>query len=125
MRAATSRTVIVAGALAAFAIGGRTAVANPAAAAPSSGLVVNEVYGGSDNTGAMLKNVFIEVANRLTAALASTAGRWSTSRLPLARRQRGGSPPGPDRSPQDVVHVNAGYTDQTRDHDRQVVDITA
>jgi hypothetical protein len=38
-----------------------------AIAAPSAGLVVNEVYGGGGNAGATLRNDFVEIANRGTA----------------------------------------------------------
>ena len=38
--------------------------ATPASAAPSTGLVVNEVYGGGGNSGATYTNDFVEIANR-------------------------------------------------------------
>jgi uncharacterized protein len=50
------------------------AVALPAAAT-SAGVVINEVYGGGGNSGATLKNDFIELANRGSGS-ASVAG-WS------------------------------------------------
>jgi predicted extracellular nuclease len=40
----------------------------PAGAAPSTGLVVNEAYGGGGNSGATLTNDFIELGNRGPAA---------------------------------------------------------
>jgi uncharacterized protein len=60
---ATRGRVAVALAGLAFAVailGGAT----PGAAAPSSGIVVNEVYGGGGNSGATYTNDFIELANR-------------------------------------------------------------
>ncbi|BDZ47954.1 hypothetical protein GCM10025867_01950 [Frondihabitans sucicola] len=50
--------------LAAFALVGGALVASPATAAPSSGLVINEVYGGGGNSGATYTNDFIELSNR-------------------------------------------------------------
>jgi uncharacterized protein len=38
--------------------------ATPASAEPSTGLVVNEVYGGGGNSGATYTNDFVEIANR-------------------------------------------------------------
>ncbi|MGZ6696486.1 MAG: lamin tail domain-containing protein, partial [Solirubrobacteraceae bacterium] len=43
--------------------------ASPGTAAPSSGIVVNEVYGGGGNSGATYTNDFIELRNRGTAAV--------------------------------------------------------
>jgi predicted extracellular nuclease len=51
------------------------AVAVPAQAAPSTGAVINEVYGGGGNAGATYTNDFIELTNRGTAP-ASLDG-WS------------------------------------------------
>jgi predicted extracellular nuclease len=51
------------------------AAGTPAAAAPSTTVVVNEVYGGGGNSGATLKNDFIELGNRGSGS-ASIAG-WS------------------------------------------------
>jgi predicted extracellular nuclease len=56
--------------------------ATPASAAPSTGVVLNEVYGGGGNSGAPLKNDFIEVANR-GSTTQSLAG-WSVQYLPAA-----------------------------------------
>jgi hypothetical protein len=56
--------------------------AGSANAAPSAGLVVNEVYGGGGNSGATLKNDFIELANR-GAADADVAG-YSVQYLPAS-----------------------------------------
>ncbi|MEP7020817.1 MAG: endonuclease/exonuclease/phosphatase family protein [Pseudonocardiales bacterium] len=67
--------MIAVGALAALATAGLAAVTNAASAAPSSGAVVNEVYGGGGNSGATLKNDFIELANR--AAAAQSVEGWS------------------------------------------------
>ena len=52
-----------------------TAAGAPAAAVPSTTVVLNEVYGGGGNTGATLKNDFVELGNR-GAGSASVAG-WS------------------------------------------------
>jgi uncharacterized protein len=54
--------------------GGIVAAISPAAAA-STGLVINEVYGGGGNSGATLKNDFIELANR--GAGAASVDGWS------------------------------------------------
>ncbi|WP_375487655.1 lamin tail domain-containing protein [uncultured Jatrophihabitans sp.] len=48
---------------------GVTAAQTPAGAAPSTTLVVNEVYGGGGNTGATLKNDFVELYNAGTGAV--------------------------------------------------------
>jgi phage-related minor tail protein len=45
------------------------AVGAPAHAAPSSGLVINEVYGGGGNSGSVFTNDFIELANRGTTTV--------------------------------------------------------
>ncbi len=55
---------------AALVAAGTLGVLAPAASATSTGGVVNEVYGGGGNSGATLKNDFIELANRGTASLA-------------------------------------------------------
>jgi predicted extracellular nuclease len=44
-------------------------VAAPASAVPSTGLVINEVYGGGGNSGSTYTNDFIELANRGSAAV--------------------------------------------------------
>jgi uncharacterized protein len=49
--------------------------ASPGSAAPSSGIVVNEVYGGGGNSGATYTNDFIELRNRGTAAV--SVDGWS------------------------------------------------
>ena len=60
----------VALALAALAFAGAILLGPSAgSAAPSSGVVVNEVYGGGGNSGATYKNDFIELRNRGTAAV--------------------------------------------------------
>jgi uncharacterized protein len=56
-------------------VGGAVVLGTEAAAAPSQGAVLNEVYGGGGNSGATYKNDFIEVANRGGSAQ-SLAG-WS------------------------------------------------
>lgn len=66
--------VAVVGAAAALALA-LAAAGGPAAAAPSTTVVLNEVYGGGGNSGATLKNDFIEIADR-GAGSASVAG-WS------------------------------------------------
>jgi predicted extracellular nuclease len=79
---------IAASALAAAAL----SVALPASAAPSNTLVVNEVYGGGGNSGATLKNDFIELANRGSSAVSlsgwsvqyhsgGTTGGWQVTAL--------------------------------------------
>jgi predicted extracellular nuclease len=66
--------------------------ASPGAAAPSSGIVVNEVYGGGGNAGATYTTDFIELRNRGTAAVsldgwsvqyhsASATGAWQVTQL--------------------------------------------
>src|SRR4051812_43931378 len=66
--------------------------ASPGTAAPSSGIVVNEVYGGGGNSGATYTTDFIELRNRGTAAVsldgwsvqyhsASATGAWQVTQL--------------------------------------------
>jgi uncharacterized protein len=66
--------------------------AAPASAAPSTGLVINEVYGGGGNSGATYQRDFIEVANRSTAPVSvdgwsvqyhssSATGAWQVTQL--------------------------------------------
>jgi predicted extracellular nuclease len=66
--------------------------ASPGSAAPSSGIVVNEVYGGGGNSGATYTNDFIELRNRGTAAVSldgwsvqyhsgSATGAWQVTQL--------------------------------------------
>ena len=59
--------------------------ASPGTAAPSSGIVVNEVYGGGGNSGATYTNDFIELRNRGTAAVEP---RRLVGAVPLRRRDR-------------------------------------
>lgn len=54
-------------AVAAFALLGGALAASPATAAPSNGLVINEVYGGGGNSGSTYTNDFVELANRGSA----------------------------------------------------------
>jgi uncharacterized protein len=76
MPRARSLTATSAVAVAALSlVGASTALSSPAGAAPSSGAVVNEVYGGGGNSGAPFKNDFIELANRGGAA--QTVDGWS------------------------------------------------
>jgi predicted extracellular nuclease len=63
------------GALAAIA-------AAPASANPSAGVVLNEVYGGGGNSGALLKNDFVELTNR--GAGSQSVATWSLQYLPAA-----------------------------------------
>ncbi len=78
---------IACGAIAAVAI-----VAAPGSAAPSSGLVINEVYGGGGNSGATYTNDFIEITNRSNAPVSvdgwsvqyhssGTSGAWQVTQL--------------------------------------------
>ncbi len=66
--------------------------ASPGTAAPSSGIVVNEVYGGGGNSGATYTTDFIELRNRGTAAVSldgwsvqyhsgSATGSWQVTQL--------------------------------------------
>jgi predicted extracellular nuclease len=68
-----SLAVLSATACAAGLVAGVVAAA-PASAASTS-VVVNEAYGGGGNSGATLKNDFIELANRSTGAV--DVGSWS------------------------------------------------
>jgi uncharacterized protein len=63
----------------------------PASAAPSPDIVINEVYGGGGNTGASLRNDFIELYNRGAETVAvdgwtvqyasATGSTWATTAL--------------------------------------------
>jgi predicted extracellular nuclease len=66
--------------------------ATPAGAAPSTGLVVNEVYGGGGNSGATYTRDFVEIANRGSSPVsvdgwsvqyhaASGTGAWQVTQL--------------------------------------------
>jgi predicted extracellular nuclease len=66
--------------------------ATPASAAPSTGLVVNEVYGGGGNSGATYTNDFVEIANRGSSPVdvsgwsvqyhpAASSGPWQVTQL--------------------------------------------
>jgi uncharacterized protein len=79
---AAPRTLITVATSVALVTAGLVASGPAASAAPSTGLVVNEAYGGGGNSGATLKNDFIEVANR-GAAAASVDG-WSVQYLSAA-----------------------------------------
>jgi uncharacterized protein len=50
-------------------LGAGLLAAVPAAAAPSTGLVINEVYGGGGNSGSTLTNDFVELTNRGTTSV--------------------------------------------------------
>ena len=87
----TRRTLLGAGAAAALALSLAAAV-TPATAAAAGGLTVDEVYGGGGNSGATLKNDFIEVHNAGSAASdlsgwsvqytsASGSGNWAATPL--------------------------------------------
>ncbi len=69
-------------AVAVFTLGAGVAITSPASAAASTGVVVNEVYGGGGNSGATLKNDFVELTNRSGAAV-SLAG-FSVQYLPAS-----------------------------------------
>jgi hypothetical protein len=62
------------------------ALAAPASAA-SPDIVISQVYGGGGNSGATLKNDFIELYNRAARRCRSMAGASSTRR-PRARTGR-------------------------------------
>jgi uncharacterized protein len=76
---AAPRTVVTLIAVTALTAAALAATSSAASAAPSSGLVVNEAYGGGGNSGATLKNDFIELANRGPAA--ADVGSWSVQYL--------------------------------------------
>ena len=57
------RSLFTAAAAVGLIFGGVVAVASPAAAAPSATLEVGEAYGGGGNSGATLKNDFVELGN--------------------------------------------------------------
>ncbi len=65
---------------------------SPVTAAPSTGLVISQVYGGGGNTGAPVRNDYVELFNRGTTAVAlggrslqyaSAAGNFNTSTAQL------------------------------------------
>jgi predicted extracellular nuclease len=71
---------------------GAAIAATPAGAAPSTGLVVNEVYGESGNSGATYTNDFVEIANRGSSPVsvdgwsiqyhaATGTGAWQVTQL--------------------------------------------
>jgi predicted extracellular nuclease len=77
---------------AAVTIGAGLLVVAPADAAPSIGVVINEVYGGGGNSGSTYTNDFIELANRGTTPVdlsawsvqyhsKSATGTWQTTPL--------------------------------------------
>jgi predicted extracellular nuclease len=70
-----ARPVTTLAAVAALALVGLEAIPASSSAAPSAGPVVNEVYGGGGNSGATLRNDFIELANR--SAAAQSVDGWS------------------------------------------------
>jgi predicted extracellular nuclease len=89
-RSVAASTLAVAAA-AAFTVSLAVAV-SPASAAPSTGVVVNEVYGGGGNTGAPFTNDFIELKNLGSAAVdltgwtvqyhsSSATGSWQVTTL--------------------------------------------
>ncbi|RKR76375.1 esterase-like activity of phytase family protein [Frondihabitans australicus] len=79
-------------ALAAAALAGGLLTAAPANAVPSTGLVIDEVYGGGGNSGATYTNDFVEIANQGAAAVdlsgytvqyhsKSATGTWQATTL--------------------------------------------
>jgi predicted extracellular nuclease len=80
-RARASTTIITAAVAALATIGGAAAFTSPAVAA-SAGVVISEIYGGGGNSGATLKNDFIELANR--AGGASSVDGWSVQYQPAS-----------------------------------------
>ncbi len=79
-------------AIAGLALAAVAVVAAPGSAAPSGGLVINEVYGGGGNSGATYTNDFIEITNRSNAPVSvdgwsvqyhssSASGAWQITQL--------------------------------------------
>lgn len=83
----SARTKVQAAVVAGTLLAAGLMLAPAASATPSPGLVINEVYGGGGNSGAPLRNDFIELANRGATSIgltgysvqyAAAAGtRWS------------------------------------------------
>ncbi|GGL98986.1 lamin tail domain-containing protein [Nakamurella endophytica] len=73
IRRSTRLRTVAAGA--AVALAGTVAAALPAAAVPSNGLVIDEVYGGGGNSGASYTRDFVELQNRGTEPVDLTG--WS------------------------------------------------
>ena len=92
VRRASRRRGLAALTAAALAVGGPLLAAPPASATPSGGLVISEVYGGGGNSGAPIKQDFVELQNRGTTAVdlagwsvqyhsASATGSWQRTAL--------------------------------------------
>jgi hypothetical protein len=64
--------IALAGAGVAALVAAMASITSAAQAAPSTGVVVGEAYGGGGNNGATLKNDFIELVNRSSAPIALT-----------------------------------------------------
>lgn len=125
-RSVAASTLAVAAA-AAFTISATVAVP-PASAAPSAGIVLNEVYGGGGNAGAPFSNDFIELADRGSTAVdltgwtvqyhsASTTGGWQATPLTksiaagdtyLVGEAAGNTPATPLPAPQDSGTIAMG-----------------
>ena len=75
LQPSTLRRGIALGAALALCSGGAFVVAAPAQADPSEDVVISEVYGGGGNTGALLKQDFIELYN--TSGSAVSIDGWS------------------------------------------------
>ena len=80
-RARASTTITIAAIAALATMGGAAALTSPAVAA-SAGVVISEVYGGGGNSGATLKNDFIELANRGSGS--SSVDGWSVQYQPAS-----------------------------------------
>ena len=72
MLALRSRIVPVAFVSVGVILAGSAVAVTPAAASPSNSLVVSEAYGGGGNSGATLKNDFVELGNAASSAAALT-----------------------------------------------------
>ena len=86
------RRVVALLAAAVLGVGSPVLLAGPASAAPSAGMVLGEVYGGGGNTGATIKQDFIELQNRGATPVdlsgwsvqyhsASATGSWQLTAL--------------------------------------------
>ncbi|MBI5160705.1 MAG: esterase-like activity of phytase family protein [Micrococcales bacterium] len=75
----SARALLALGTAGALAVTG-VSLAAPAAATPSTGVVVSEVYGGGGNSGAPVTNDFVELQNRGASAVDVTG--WSVQYLP-------------------------------------------
>ena len=80
-RARASTTITIAAVAALATMGGAAALTTPAVAA-SAGVVISEVYGGGGNSGATLRNDFIELASRGSGS--SSVDGWSVQYQPAS-----------------------------------------